>query len=138
MIAVDTNILVDAFYLSQPDHENVAKKMESLAGKLCTTDVIIGETLRLVTHKKVFPAAVTIESACKGLESLFAHYGFEVLSENDGWWKRLYELAEYVPGLKANEVFDARIAQCLYDNGIKNIWTYDSDFRKYPFLKVMA
>lgn len=43
-----------------------------------------------------------------------------------------------IPGLKGNEVFDARIALILQKHNVKRICTRDADFKKYPFLKVVA
>ena len=54
------------------------------------------------------------------------------------WWEELKDVIKFsIPDLRGNDVFDAQIALCLRHNGVKRIWTRDSDFRKYPFLKVI-
>jgi len=43
-----------------------------------------------------------------------------------------------MPEMHANDLFDARIAICLRDHRVRVIATFDSDFRKYGFLKTVV
>jgi predicted nucleic acid-binding protein len=134
MTALDSNILVAVMVASSSHHEEVMAEMANLNDDLCTTPTNIGELLRILTHPKVFSTPLKIEKAADALADLIECYNIRILDEDTNWWKNLGEIAEEIPGLKGNEVFDARIAICLRHHKVKRIFTRDSDFKKYSFL----
>jgi predicted nucleic acid-binding protein len=138
MMAIDTNILIGFMVSSSSQHSETMKGLENLDDELCTTPTNIGEVLRLLTHTKVFTSPLNIEKAVESLSRLIEAYSIRVLDEDTEWWRGLPELTKQIPGLKGNEVFDARIALCLKQHKIKRIWTRDADFKKYSFLQVVS
>jgi predicted nucleic acid-binding protein len=112
--------------------------LENLDDDLCTTPTNIGEILRLLTHTKVFSSPLKIEKAVEALEQLIEAYDIRILDEDTNWWRDLPDVTKQIPGLKGNEVFDARIALCLQQHKVKRIWTLDADFKKYSFLQVIS
>ncbi|MBX9768053.1 MAG: PIN domain-containing protein [Bdellovibrionales bacterium] len=138
MTAIDTNILIGMMVGSSSHHEETLSGLENLDDELCTTPTNIGEVLRLLTHPKVFSSPLKIEKAVEALSLLIDSYDIRILDEDTLWWKELTGMTKQIPGLKGNEVFDARVALCLKQHQIKRIWTRDSDFRKYSFLKVIS
>ena len=42
-----------------------------------------------------------------------------------------------VPAIAGNLVFDAHAAILMKEHGVKTIYTRDSDFHRFPFLKVV-
>jgi predicted nucleic acid-binding protein len=134
MTALDTNILVAVMVASASNHEEIMAGMANLEDELCTTPTNIGELLRILTHPKVFSSPLKVEKAAIALADLLESYNIRILDEDTNWWKELGEIAKEIPGLKGNEVFDARIAICLRHHKVKRIFTKDADFKKYSFL----
>lgn len=135
MTALDTNVLIGIMVSSSSLHDDAVKGLANLSDDLCITPTNVGETLRLLTHPKVFSSPVKISRAIAVLSELLASYQIRILDEDTNWWKALLEIEKLIPGLKGNEIFDARIAICLKQHNVKRIFTFDSDFRKYPFLQ---
>ena len=138
MTAIDTNVLIGIIVASSTHHTEIMDGLENLDDELCTTPINIGEVLRLLTHSKVFSSPLKIEKAVETLSQLIEAYDIRILDEDTNWWRELSEVAKQIPGLKGNEVFDARIALCLKQHKVKRIWTRDADFKKYSFLQVIS
>ena len=137
MIALDTNILIYLLVKSQAEHPRARRWIEANRDALAITHTNIAELLRLLTHPRVFPRPLNLVSATQLIDEFIRAFDVTVLEESETWWSALGELAKNMPDVRGNEVFDARIALCLQFNGIKEVCTLDSDFSKYPFLKVM-
>lgn len=137
MIAIDTNMLIHLLVKSQKEHSQVIKWFKGNREALVLTHINVAEFLRLLTHPRVFPSPLLLDAAVDLLEEFFQSTGARVLEEAENWWLGLKDLVKEIPNLKGNEVFDAQIALCLRHHGVKKILTMDSDFLKYPFLKVI-
>jgi len=138
MTAIDTNVLIGIMVSSSTYHAEMMDGLNNLDDELCTTPTNIGEVLRLLTHSKVFSSPLKLEKAIEALSLLIEAYDIRILDEDTNWWKDLGEITKQIPGLKGNEVFDARIALCLRQHKVKRIWTRDADFKKYSFLQVIS
>ena len=138
MTGIDSNILIDLLVSSTSNHAVSVAGLAGMEDEFCTTATNIGECLRLLTHPKVFPKPLTISRAVSVLEQALDYYKIRILEESSDWWKLLGEIEKEIPGLRGNEVFDARIALCLRFHGVKRIYTRDADFKKYSFLKVVG
>ena len=134
MTGLDTNVLVAALVSTSASHTNAMKGLEKLSDTLCTTPTNIGETIRILTHPRVFEKPLKLTRAVSHFLSFLESYNVLVLDEATEWWHELPKIEEEIPGLKGNEIFDARIALCLKSHGVKRIFTWDSDFKKYSFL----
>lgn len=137
MIALDTNFLVYLLVASHPEHIRARDWFASNKEQLSTTNINISEFLRLLTHAKVFPRPLSLDVAIGLIEDFKDNFQILVLDESVNWIKDLKTLSKSVPGIKGNEVFDAKIAQILKYNGVRKICTLDSDFKKYDFLDVV-
>ncbi|MBX9765963.1 MAG: type II toxin-antitoxin system VapC family toxin [Bdellovibrionales bacterium] len=137
MTALDTNVIIGIMVKSSSLHEESTRGIANLSDELCTTPTNIGETLRILTHPKVFALPLKIGKAISALSDLLESYNIRILDEDTNWWRSLSEIEKQIPGLKGNEIFDARIAVCLQQHNIKRIFTFDSDFKKYSFLQVI-
>ncbi|MBI1882596.1 MAG: PIN domain-containing protein [Chlamydiae bacterium] len=135
MIALDTNVIIDFLVKSQKDHSQVQHWFSKNRKPLATTHTNIAETLRLLTHSKVFPLPLDLDHAIDLMKKWIEGFQVRILEESEDWWMDLKTLLDEIPALRGNEIFDARIALCLRYNGIKEIFTHDSDFSKYSFLK---
>lgn len=138
MIALDTNILVYLLVRSQPEHARAKGWLEGNRERLATTHTNIAELLRLLTHPRVFPRPMDLKDAVSLLGAFVQEYEVAILEDQADWWQAIAELLKHHAGLRGNEVFDARIALCLRYHGVKELRTLDSDFVKYPFLKIVG
>jgi toxin-antitoxin system PIN domain toxin len=137
MIALDTNILIHLLVSSQREHSRAKAWFEKNQEALAITLTNLAELLRLLTHPRVFPHPLGLLEALELLQGFIEGFQVSVLEESGVWWLELKDLLTAIPNLRGNEIFDARIALCLRYNGIVNFATLDSDFSKYPFLKIV-
>lgn len=137
MIALDTNILVYLLVSSQPEHFRAKAWLAQNEDALVITHTNVGEVLRLLTHPRVFSHPLDLRKAIRLLKQFIENFSVVILSDDDEWWQSLSSLIETNPGIRGNEIFDARIALCLRYHGVQRICTLDSDFVKYRFLKVI-
>ncbi|MBI4373824.1 MAG: PIN domain-containing protein [Deltaproteobacteria bacterium] len=137
MIALDTNILIPLLVRSQPDHTQTKQWILAVSEPLATTPTNLAESLRLLTHPRVFPSPLSLAKAIDLVQEFVEQFDIKILEEPDDWWLQLKELLKSIPSLSGNEVFDARIALCLRSHGVREICTLDADFAKYPFLKII-
>lgn len=137
MTALDTNVLIGLLVSSSAFHEEANRGLENLSDELCTTPTNIGEVLRILTHPKVFKSPLKVGKAVAVLSDLIESYRIRILDEDPNWWLQLNEIEKQIPGLRGNEIFDARIAICLKQNNIRRIFTRDADFKKYSFLQTI-
>ncbi|HEY8269585.1 MAG TPA: PIN domain-containing protein [Pseudobdellovibrionaceae bacterium] len=136
MTALDTNILIGIMVSSSSFHEEAMRGLTNINDDLCISPTNVGETLRILTHPKVFESPLKIAKAISVFSDLLESYNIRILEEDINWWRLLPEIEKQIPGLKGSEIFDARIATCLKQNNVKRIFTRDSDFKKYSFLQV--
>jgi len=138
MIAIDTNVLLAFVVTSDKNHVQATHWVDKCHEPFSTTQTNLAESLRLLTHPKVFPKPLSLVTAIDIVEQLVEHYQMLILEESPTWWQDLKGILPSIPGLRGNEIFDARIALCLRYNRVHQICTFDSDFAKYRFLKIVS
>ena len=138
MIALDSNILIGAVGLTAYAHTQIVNWLDSNTAPVCCTGTNIAETLRVITHPKIFEKPMSLPSALEDLQEVINEYSISVLSEDPNWWKALDENFSSSSIIRGNDIHDARIALCLKHHGVKEILTLDADFMKYRFLKVLT
>lgn len=137
MIAVDTNLLV---YAHRPDAEWNAKAYE-LLGVLAEQPQrwaipfpCVHEFLRNVTDPRIYedptPLPVALEQVAIWSESPTLRF----LSEGRRHVELLTKIALDGRALGAR-IHDARIAAICLDNGVRELWTADRDFSRFPDLR---
>ncbi len=137
MFVVDTNILIYGSDKDSPDHKRCRGLLESWRTQPTPWYVtwgIVYEFLRVVTHPRVLTRPFTPEEAWMFLNALFASPRLGVLAETDRHRHVAAEVFSEVPGISGNLVFDAHTAILMRENGIRTIYTRDSDFNRFPFL----
>lgn len=135
MIALDTNIIIYALVQSQPEHARALQWLQKQQDALATTHTNIGETLRLLTHPKVFPKPLSLKSAIQHLEKFVDAFAISILTEPEDWWHELPQMAKRP--ISGNDIFGARIVCTLRFHGVKKICTMDSGFTHYSGLDVI-
>ena len=136
MIAVDTNILVYANRRSMPEwHEPAKESLERLAAGRAPWGLpwsAVHEFVAVVTRLRQTPA--TLEEAFDFVDRLSGAESCVPLAEPVGYLPVLKQLA--VGGRASGPlVFDARIAATCLAHGVRELWTADRDFGRFPSLR---
>ena len=138
MIAVDTNILVYAHREDSEWHEAASTRVAELAegrGAWAIPWPCLHEFLAIASHPKIFtpptPVAAAIDQVQAWLESPTLH----VLAESQLHWPQLRALLQSSKVAGAR-VHDARIAALCLQHGVKELWSADRDFGRFPDLAV--
>ncbi|MFH0919500.1 MAG: TA system VapC family ribonuclease toxin [Fibrobacterota bacterium] len=137
---VDTNILV---YSSDSDSEFYSKAVKFLdtCGRSpetwCITWVNVFEYLRVVTHPSVFKNPMDSALAEQNIAAVLSLPNVHVLTEETGFFEIYASAAKEAGGASGNFVHDTHIAALMRAHGISRIYTLDTQFRLFPFLKVV-
>lgn len=137
MFVVDTNILVYGVDKDSPNHGRyrvLVEEWRSQTRPWYLTWGIVYEFLRVTTHPKVLSRPFSPAQAWGFLDSLFASPGLRLLTETDRHRHVANEVFAEHPNIVGNLVFDAHTAILMRENGIRTIYTKDSDFQRFTFL----
>ncbi len=136
MIAVDTNILVYAHRRDSTHHERARESVLELAEGPETWAIpwsCIHEFIGVVTHGRIFDPPSTLQEAIDQVEAWLEAPNLVMLSESAEFWPELKAtlLAGKTTGPR---VHDARIAALCLEHGIRELWSADRDFSRFPDL----
>jgi toxin-antitoxin system PIN domain toxin len=136
--AIDSNILLYASNEAS-NHQRAASEFldQAVAGPeiVFVSWQVISEYLRISTHAAVFPRPLSPETAIANVDSLFSSPHVRILQEDGGFWDTYKSVARTVV-TRGAAVPDAHLAALLRHNGIRVLYTNDSDFRRFSFLEV--
>lgn len=139
MIAVDTNVLVYAHREEAPFHEAARSRLQELAESSAPWAIpwpCLHEFLAIVTHPRIFspptPAARALDQVDAWLESPT----LVLLAEAETHWQRLRAMLE-AGRVSGPQVHDARIAALCLEHRVRELWSADRDFGRYPALTVV-
>jgi uncharacterized protein len=134
MIALDTNILVYA-RREEAIHHVSAKRL--FLGLVAGADPwaipwpCIYEFLRVITHPRVFVPPTPLATALDDLDRLFDTPSLSMLGEGPVHPAHLRRMME-AGVAKGNLAHDAHIAALLREHGVREFWTTDRDFTRFP------
>lgn len=138
MFVVDTNILVYAADRDSPFHDLCFERIEEWrkeASPWYTTWGILYEFLRVVTHPRVFRKPWTAGKAWEFVEALLVSPSLGLLRPGDRHAVFAAEVIKILPFLSGNLMFDTQTAILMKEHGLKQIYTRDTDFFRFPFLE---
>jgi len=92
------------------------------------------EFISIVTRAHVFDPPSTLSETLVQVEFWLESRSIIILAEADDYWGHLKQilLATRTTGAK---VHDARIASICLQHGVREFWTADRDFSRFPELK---
>jgi len=136
MIGVDTNILVYAHRRDSPWHTAAAKALVTLAegqDRWALPWPCVHEFIGVATHPRIYAPPSELASAIDQVEAWLESPTVEPIGEEGSYWSKLRELlrAGKVTGPR---VHDARIAALCMLHGVRELWTADRDFSRFPQL----
>ena len=138
MIAVDTNILVFAHREDSPFHEAAVKRVTDLAEGPAVWAVpwpCVHEFLAIVTHPRIYAPPTPLLRALEQVDAWLESPTIALLTESPVHWPTLR--AMLVSGRIAGaRVHDARIAALCQQHGVRELWSADRDFTRFPNLAV--
>jgi uncharacterized protein len=137
VIAVDTNILLYAYRRDSPFHDKAFDQIR----RLVEDDVVwaiawpcLHEFISVATNPKIFSANNSLAEVFKQIEVWQLSGKLNFLGESA---EHLGVLQSLLVSAKARggQIHDARIAAICLQNGVKELWTADRDFSRFPKLK---
>lgn len=138
MIAVDTNVLVYAHREDSPWHGAARKKVAELAEGRSPWAIpwpCIHEFLAIVTHPHIYSPPTPLGSAIDQVEAWMESPSLVLLSETEGYWGELRSTLKQ-GRINGAQVHDARVAAICRDHGVRELWSADRDFGRFPSLAV--
>jgi toxin-antitoxin system PIN domain toxin len=139
MIAVDTNILVYAHREDSPWHEPACRSVTALAEGREPWAIpwpCLHEFLAVVTHPRIFDPPTPLHVAIGQVGAWLESPTLVVLSEGEGYWDDLRAVLE--AGKVAGPlVHDARIAAICRHHAVRELWSADRDFSRFPAVRVL-
>ena len=139
MIAVDTNILIYAHREDSPFHKPAAARIAELAEGAATWAIpwpCLHEFLAIVTHPRIYAPPSTLEQALDQAEAWLASPSMTLLAESPTHWAILKELLT-TGRIVGPRVHDGRVAALCRQHGVRELWTADRDFSRFPGLAVV-
>lgn len=138
MIAVDTNLLVYAHREDSPWHPVAYARIAELAESRAPWAIpwpCLHEFLAIVTHPAIFdpptPLAVALDQVDAWLESP----SLALLAEMSEYWIQLRHAIRKGQVI-GPQVHDAHIAALCRLHGVRELWTADRHFGRFPDLSV--
>jgi toxin-antitoxin system PIN domain toxin len=131
VFVVDTNVLVYAADEDAPAHTRCRALLEAWRNQRpawYTTWGILYESLRILTHPRVLRNPWTARQAWAFVDALLASPGLSVLVETDRHAAIANEVLREVPHLTGNLLYDAHTAVLMREHGVRQIYTWDTDF----------
>ncbi|MEU9836665.1 TA system VapC family ribonuclease toxin [Streptosporangium sp. NPDC048047] len=134
MIAVDTNVLVYAHRRDSEFHERAAAKVRELAEGRPAWAIpwpCVHEFFSVVTHPRIYAPPSTSAQAIAQIDAWLTSPSLVLIGETNDHWKTLRSVIESGRVL-GPMVHDARIAAVCAANGVRELWTMDRDFSRFP------
>lgn len=139
MIALDTNILVYAHREDSPFHSAAYDCIRGLAENAHSWAIpwpCLHEFYAITTHRKIYDPPSTARQAIGQINAWLASKSLVLLSESASYWETLRPQLE-AGKVVGPQVHDARIAALCLEHGVKEFWSADRDFSRYPLLKTV-
>jgi uncharacterized protein len=138
LIAVDSNILIHA-HRSESEWHGAARacvtNLASSDGAWAIPWPCIHEFLAVVTHPRVFKPPTPVERALEQVSIWLESPSLVLLGEAVGYWDELSSIV-LSSGVAGPRVHDARVAALCLFHGVKELWSADRDFNRFPGLRV--
>jgi toxin-antitoxin system PIN domain toxin len=138
VIAVDTNILVYAHREEAAWHAVAYKHVQSLAEGISPWAIpwpCLHEFLAIVTHPKIFNPPTPLDKALAQVGAWLESPSVVLINEDGTYWKEFSAILKR-GDISGARVHDARIAAICLVHQVKELWSADRDFSRFPALGV--
>jgi toxin-antitoxin system PIN domain toxin len=139
VIAVDTNVLVYAHRADASFHSAALRRLLGLAEGKAAWAIpwpCVHEFLAITTHPRIYDPPTPLAEALNQIDAWLESPTLVLLTESDQHWPELRAmlLAGQITGPR---VHDARIAALCRQHGVRELWSADRDFGRFPELNVV-
>lgn len=138
MIAVDTNLLVYAHRRDSEWYEAAFDRVRELAEGEAAWGIpwpCVHEFLAIATHPAIHDPPTPLERALDQVDAWLESPTLVLLAERGGYWERLRELTDDAKA-SGPRIHDARVAALCLEHGVRELWSADRDFSRFPELTV--
>jgi hypothetical protein len=138
LIAVDTNILVYEHRADSPFHKAARERIVSLAEGPALWAIpwpCVHEFLAIVTHPRIYAPPTPLAQALDQVEAWLESPTLRLLAESETHWTQLRELLVHAQ-IAGPQIHDARVAALCRQHGVRELWSADRDFGRFPDLAV--
>ncbi len=138
MIAVDTNVLVYAHRPDGPFHVEAKTCVDSLAAGRAPWAIpwpCLHEFIGVVTHPKVLAPPTSLADALDQVGAWLESPTLVLLSESGDYWSMLVDVATS-GRVVGPRIHDARIVALCRAFGVRELWSADRDFARFPGITV--
>ena len=138
MISIDTNVLV---YAHRTDFAEHARAQDAVAGALMGSEPVglcwpvLHEFLAVVTNPRLFVEPTPMDTAMAQVQDWLSSPVYTTIREGS---RHLESLASGLANssIAGGAIHDARIAAICLDSGVRELWTVDRDFSRFPQIQV--
>lgn len=137
MIALDTNVLVAIHRADAQGHAAAQAAYAAAGGDTAVWALpwpCVHEFISVVTHPRIFAQPSSLTDAIRAIDAWRERPGVRLLAEDDSYWPVLTALVTGA-GIAGPRIHDARIAALCLDHGVRELWTADRDFSRFPKLR---
>ncbi len=138
MIGVDTNVFVYAHREDSPWHDQAYARIAELAQGRMPWAIpwpCLHEFLAIVTHPRIYAPPTPLAAAVGQVDAWLESPSVILLAECEGYWPELREALKE-GRIAGPQVHDARVAALCSLHGVRELWTADRDFGRFPGLTV--
>jgi toxin-antitoxin system PIN domain toxin len=136
LIAIDSNILIYAHREESPFHAAALACMVELAESRAAWAIpwpCVHEFLAIVTNPRVYTPPSPLAVALDAMDAWLRSPSAVLLAEGPTHWPTLRRML--VAGqIAGGRVHDARIAALCIQHGVRELWSSDRDFSRFPDL----
>ncbi|HET7691929.1 MAG TPA: TA system VapC family ribonuclease toxin [Gemmatimonadota bacterium] len=138
MIAVDTNLLVYSHREESQWHEAAFACLAGLAREPAPWAIpwpCLHEFLAIVTHPRIYRPPTPLPRALEQVDAWLEAPSLTLLAESGQYWEALRQAIEG-GRVTGGMVHDARVAALCRHHGVRELWSADRDFSRFPEIKV--
>ena len=138
MIAIDTNLLVYAHRAEMQFNEAAAHCLRALAQTRAAWAIpwpCLHEFFGVVTSPRIYKTPSSPTEAIRQIDAWHESPSLVVLHESTQHWLTLRRLVT-AGRIRGPMVHDARIAAICLDHDVREFWSADRDFNRFPQLTV--
>jgi toxin-antitoxin system PIN domain toxin len=137
MIALDTNILIALHRSDAPGHAVATQAYHDAGGDHAPWALpwpCVHEFIGIATHARIFAPPSTLAQAVEVIARWQTRPAVHFLHEDETYWSELTRLLAGA-GITGPRIHDARIAALCLHHGVRELWTADRDFSRFPRLR---
>lgn len=137
MIAVDANLLVYAHRSESPFYERASGCVRELAEGRAAWAIpwpCLHEFYGIATHARRYVPPTLPSAAIRQIEFWLASPTLRLIGETPSHWSTLQAMLT-ASDVKGPLIHDARIAAICAQHGVREFWTADRDFSRFPALR---